>query len=120
MNNTKSQKNAGFTLMEIIIAVAVVAIMIAAVTPMVQKWIGNAKLRQAEAELEEVAEAMLSLESVSGYPYSRKLMFDMIYSRGYIKKDPISLGIRYVGSGRPNEGELIKEVTGAGIARRKI
>ncbi len=59
--------NQGFTLIEIIIAVAVVAIMAAAITPLVIRHLDSAKLTRAKSESEMIASAVLELYKDTGY-----------------------------------------------------
>lgn len=48
----------GFTLMEILIAVAIIGIMAAAISPLVMKYLATAEHKKVEAELETIANAM--------------------------------------------------------------
>lgn len=61
----------GFTLMEIVIAVAIVAIFAAAISPMVFKHLEDAKLTRAQNESESLATAVLSYYKDTGtWPYT--------------------------------------------------
>lgn len=61
----------GFTLMEIVIAVAIVAIFAAAISPMVFKHLEDAKLTRAQNETESLATAVLSYYKDTGsWPYT--------------------------------------------------
>ncbi len=61
----------GFTLMEIVIAVAIVAIFAAAISPMVFKHLEDAKLSRAQNETETLATAVLSYYKDTGtWPYT--------------------------------------------------
>lgn len=61
----------GFTLMEIVIAVAIVAIFAAAISPMVFKHLEDAKLTRAQNETESIATAVLSYyKDVGTWPYT--------------------------------------------------
>jgi len=61
----------GFTLMEIVIAVAIVAIFAAAISPMVFKHLEDAKLTRAQNETESIATAVLSYYKDTGtWPYT--------------------------------------------------
>ncbi len=69
---TRIQTNRdGFTLIEIVIAVAIVAIFAAALSPMVFRHLEDAKLTKAQNESEIVASAMLSYyKDTGGWPYT--------------------------------------------------
>lgn len=58
---------AGFTLMEVIIAVAVVAIMAGALTPLVIRHLESSKLARAQSESEVLANAILELYKDTGF-----------------------------------------------------
>lgn len=61
----------GFTLMEIVIAVAIVAIFAAAISPMVFKHLEDAKLARAQNETESLATAVMSYYKDTGaWPYT--------------------------------------------------
>lgn len=61
----------GFTLMEIVIAVAIVAVFAAAISPMVFKHLEDAKLTRAQNETESLATAVLSYYKDTGtWPYT--------------------------------------------------
>jgi prepilin-type N-terminal cleavage/methylation domain-containing protein len=61
----------GFTLMEIVIAVAIVAVFAAAISPMVFKHLEDAKLTRAQNETESIATAVLSYYKDTGaWPYT--------------------------------------------------
>ncbi len=61
----------GFTLIEIVIAVAIVAIFAAALSPMVFRHLEDAKLTKAQNESEVIASAMLSYyKDTGGWPYT--------------------------------------------------
>lgn len=60
MRGWKSKDRQGFTLIEIVIAVAIVAVFAAAISPMVFRHLEDAKLTKAQNETETVATAILS------------------------------------------------------------
>ncbi len=60
MKSTRNYNRRGFTLIEIVIAVAIVAIFAAAMSPMVFRHLGDAKTSKAQNETEVVAMAVLS------------------------------------------------------------
>lgn len=60
MNNLRNFDRRGFTLIEIVIAVAIVAIFAAAMSPMVFRHLGDAKTSKAQNETEVIATAVLS------------------------------------------------------------
>ncbi len=60
MKNTRSFDRRGFTLIEIVIAVAIVAIFAAAMSPMVFRHLEAAKVGKAQNETEVIASAVLS------------------------------------------------------------
>jgi prepilin-type N-terminal cleavage/methylation domain-containing protein len=61
----------GFTLIEIVIAVAIVAIFAAALSPMVFRHLEDAKLTKAQNEAETVATAVLTYyKDVGAWPYT--------------------------------------------------
>ena len=61
----------GFTLLEIVIAVAIVAIFAAAISPMVFKHLEDAKKTRAQNETESIATAVLSYYKDTGvWPYT--------------------------------------------------
>jgi len=69
--NRKHTKRAGFTLIEIVIAVAIVAIFAAALSPMVFRHLEDAKLSKAQSETRTVATAVLSYYKDTGaWPYT--------------------------------------------------
>jgi prepilin-type N-terminal cleavage/methylation domain-containing protein len=70
MKRSQSSR-AGFTLIEIVIAVAIVAIFAAALSPMVFRHLEDAKLTKAQNESETIATAMLSYYKDTGaWPYT--------------------------------------------------
>ena len=56
MNRLKGNK--GFTMIEIIVILAVIAILAAVITPMVTKYIGESRIRKAEQDTKAIEEAM--------------------------------------------------------------
>lgn len=63
---------AGFTLMEVIIAVAVVAIMAGALTPLVIRHLESSKIARAQNEAETISSAILELYKDTGrWPLTR-------------------------------------------------
>lgn len=64
--NSKQMNRSGFTLIEIVIAVAIVAIFAAALSPMVFRHLEDAKLAKAQNETETIASAMLSYYKDTG------------------------------------------------------
>ncbi len=71
MANRNRLDRTGFTLMEIVIAVAIVAIFAAAISPMVFKHLEDAKLTRAQNESESLATAVLSYYKDTGaWPYT--------------------------------------------------
>lgn len=60
MNNIRHHDRRGFTLIEIVIAVAIVAIFAAAMSPMVFRHLEDAKISKAQNETEVIATAVLS------------------------------------------------------------
>ncbi len=61
----------GFTLIEIVIAVAIVAIIAAAISPMVFRHLEDAKVSKAQRETEIIANAVLSYyKDVGAWPYT--------------------------------------------------
>jgi len=60
MKNLRHQNRQGFTLIEIVIAVAIVAIFAAAMSPMVFRHLEDAKISKAQNETEVIATAVLS------------------------------------------------------------
>ncbi len=69
--NHKHANRSGFTLIEIVIAVAIVAIFAAALSPMVFRHLEDAKLTKAQNESETIATAVLSYyKDVGAWPYT--------------------------------------------------
>ncbi len=69
--NRKQTNRDGFTLIEIVIAVAIVAIFAAALSPMVFRHLEDAKLTKAQNESETIATAVLSYyKDVGAWPYT--------------------------------------------------
>ena len=69
--NRKLTNRDGFTLIEIVIAVAIVAIFAAALSPMVFRHLEDAKLTKAQNEAETVATAVLTYYKDTGaWPYT--------------------------------------------------
>jgi len=63
--------NRGFTLIEIVIAVAIVAIFAAAISPMVFRHLEDAKVGKAQNEAETIATAVLNYYKDTGaWPYT--------------------------------------------------
>ncbi len=67
LSTFRSSDRSGFTLMEVIIAVAVVAIMAGALTPLVIRHLDSAKLARAQNEAETICSAVLELYKDTGY-----------------------------------------------------
>jgi prepilin-type N-terminal cleavage/methylation domain-containing protein len=71
MMNSRNHSRAGFTLMEIVIAVAIVAIFAAAISPMVFRHLEDAKVSKAQNETDALAGALLSYyKDVGAWPYT--------------------------------------------------
>ena len=71
MQNGKRFDRSGFTLMEIVIAVAIVAIFAAAISPMVFRHLEDAKLTRTLNESESIATAVLSYYKDTGaWPFT--------------------------------------------------
>jgi len=69
--NSKQTNRSGFTLIEIVIAVAIVAIFAAALSPMVFRHLEDAKLAKAQNEAETISSAVLSYyKDVGAWPYT--------------------------------------------------
>ncbi len=69
MNNIRKTDRRGFTLIEIVIAVAIVAIFAAAMSPMVFRHLEDAKVSKAQNETEVIATAVMSyFKDVSKWP----------------------------------------------------
>ncbi len=67
----KTGQRDGFTLIEIVIAVAIVAIFAAALTPMVFKHLEEAKISKAKNETDVIGNAIMSLYKDTGkWPYT--------------------------------------------------
>ena len=68
---TTPRNRRGFTLIEIVIAVAIVAIIAAALSPMVFRHLEDAKVSKAQQETEIIATSVLSYyKDVGAWPYS--------------------------------------------------
>jgi prepilin-type N-terminal cleavage/methylation domain-containing protein len=67
LSTFRPSDRSGFTLMEVIIAVAVVAIMAGALTPLVIRHLDSAKLARAQNETETIGAAVLQLYKDTGY-----------------------------------------------------
>jgi prepilin-type N-terminal cleavage/methylation domain-containing protein len=67
LSTFRPSDRSGFTLMEVIIAVAVVAIMAGALTPLVIRHLDSAKLARAQNETETIGSAVLQLYKDTGY-----------------------------------------------------
>ena len=67
LSNLRISNRQGFTLMEIIIAVAVVAIMAGALTPLVIRHLESSKVTRAQTETETIANAVLQLYKDTGH-----------------------------------------------------
>jgi len=71
MSTRPRNREAGFTLIEIVIAVAIIGIFAAVVSPMVYRHLADAKVSKAQAETETIANAILSYyKDVSRWPYT--------------------------------------------------
>lgn len=71
MNRKVHTDRRGFTLIEIVIAVAIVAILAAAISPMVFRHLADAKVSRAQNEAETIAAAILSYYKDTGsWPYT--------------------------------------------------
>ena len=66
MFNPRKMNRGGFTLIEIVIAVAIVAIFAAALSPMVFRHLEEAKITKAQNETETIATALLSYYKDTG------------------------------------------------------
>ncbi len=68
---TRRHDRRGFTLIEIVIAVAIVAIFAAAISPMVFRHLEDAKVGKAQNEAETIATAILNYyKDVGAWPYT--------------------------------------------------
>ena len=73
MKNTRKINNNGFTLIEIVIAVAIVAIFAAAMSPMVFRHLEDAKVSKAQNETEVIASAVLGyFKDVGAWPITNR------------------------------------------------
>lgn len=71
MNSIQKKGRQGFTLIEIVIAVAIVAIFAAALSPMVFRHLEDAKVSKAQNETDVIASAVLSYyKDVGRWPYT--------------------------------------------------
>ncbi|PID79487.1 hypothetical protein CSB20_10100 [bacterium DOLZORAL124_64_63] len=71
MLSVRKTNRRGFTLIEIVIAVAIVAIFAAALTPMVFRHLEEAKISKAQNETETIATAILCYhKDVGAWPYT--------------------------------------------------
>ena len=69
--STNQEHRHGFTLIEIVIAVAIVAIIAAAISPMVFRHLEDAKVSKAQNETETIATAILNYyKDVGTWPYT--------------------------------------------------
>ena len=68
-----SEKNAGFTLIEFIVILGIIMIMTAALTPLVLKYIEDARIARAQSEARSIADTIAALYKDTGYwPYTDK------------------------------------------------
>lgn len=73
MNNFRKFDRGGFTLIEIVIAVAIVAIFAAAMSPMVFRHLEDAKIGKAQNETEIIASAVLNYyKDVGAWPITNE------------------------------------------------
>ncbi len=73
MIEKKKNGDAGFTLIEIVIAVAIVAVFAAVISPMVFKHLEDAKISKAGSESEIIATALLGYyKDVGQWPYTNE------------------------------------------------
>ncbi len=73
MHSIRKTDRRGFTLIEIVIAVAIVAIFAAAMTPMVFRHLEDARISKAQNETEVIASAVLGYyKDVSHWPYTHQ------------------------------------------------
>lgn len=71
MSTRPRNREAGFTLIEIVIAVAIIGIFAAVVSPMVYRHLADAKVSKAQSETETIANAILGYyKDVSRWPYT--------------------------------------------------
>jgi len=71
MSKRKQKQEAGFTLIEIVIAVAIIGIFAAVISPMVYRHLADAKISKAQSEAESIATSILSYyKDVSRWPYT--------------------------------------------------
>ena len=71
MSMRNRNREAGFTLIEIVIAVAIIGIFAAVISPMVYRHLSDAKVSKAQSETETIANAILSYyKDVSRWPYT--------------------------------------------------
>lgn len=65
------QPDAGFTMLELIVVVAAIAILAAILTPMVLKLIDDSRVSRAQKETESIATALVALyKDTAAWPYS--------------------------------------------------
>ena len=68
--------NKGFSLIELIIVIAIMAVLIAIITPQLTRYIGSAKTRVDERNLDEVHQQIMNCisDAVTGDPYVAVIM----------------------------------------------
>ena len=66
MRNPRTPDRSGFTLIEIVIAVAIVAIFAAAISPMVFRHLEDTKVSRAQNETETISTALLGYYKDTG------------------------------------------------------
>ena len=68
---SRSSKDAGFTMLELIVVVAAIAILAAILTPMVLKLIDDSRITRAKSETESIAVALSALyKDTAQWPYT--------------------------------------------------
>src|SRR5438132_7151108 len=66
MRNMKSNWNSGFTLIEIVVVLFVIGILAAILTPLVNKYVDDARITRANQEAQTIADGILNFNKNTG------------------------------------------------------
>src|SRR5437016_41355 len=66
MRDTKPNWNSGFTLMEVVVVLVVIGILAAVLTPVVNRYVDDARVTRANQEAQTIADGILNFNKDTG------------------------------------------------------